>query len=143
MSKEIIEKIKLAKDLAQNAGELKDIAFQVLLEYFLASKKSSRASLVKKEKVKQKLRKGKGASKPNWSERIDDLIKKGFFNEPKTNDDIINQLKVLGYKMQRTSLSSYLLPRVRDGILVRKKIDRGSGKIYGYIIKEKSEGSNQ
>jgi len=45
--------------------------------------------------------------------------------------------------MERTSLPSYLLPRIRKEILIRKKIDTNSGKIYGYIIKGKSEGNNQ
>lgn len=68
------------------------------------------------------------------SESINKLYEQGFFKEPKTLEDIRNQLEKMGIITKPSSLPSYILPLVRKEKLFREKIEKNKKKIWIYKL---------
>lgn len=66
------------------------------------------------------------------SESINKLYEQGFFKEPKTAEDIKNELGKMGAITKLSSLPPYLLPLVRKEKLFREKIEKNKKKIWVY-----------
>lgn len=131
----IIEKIKIAEEIAKTSKLFPEKTYQIILSFLLSkdnyteikTKKRAKANRAEQNK---KLTKGLG-------QKINVLISDGFFDSAKTSKEIIAKLKIMGYRMKSTSLPSYLLPKVRNQELKREEIETKNGKIYGYIRKNK------
>lgn len=142
---EIIEKIKIAEEISNASRQFPESTYKIVLNLLLSTDTHAAKGAVnldgkevassKKGKIKQG-EKSKASNK-GLSQKINSLISDGFFNEIKTGKEIIAKLKLLGYSMQSTSLPSYLIPKVRNGELMREEVKTKSGKIYGYIRKGK------
>lgn len=86
-------------------------------------KKGKRVKVQKKEKFKR------GFSR---SEFINKLYEQGFFKEPKTLEEIKNELEKMGITTKFSSLPPYFLPLVRKGKLTRERVQKGKKKIWAY-----------
>lgn len=131
---EIIEKIKQAEELSKNSKEFSEVTYKIVLSRLLSGElkdgKQKKSLLIKQNKNNNNKKSNKGLS-----QKINDLISEGFFNERKTSKEIIAKLKLVGYTMPVTSLPSYLIPKIRNQELVREEVKTKNGKIYGYIRK--------
>lgn len=131
---EIIERIKLAEEMSENSKNFPELTYKVLLTVLLSGEtkdgKQKKSLFIKKNKNSSNKKSNKGLS-----QKINDLISEGFFNEAKTSKEIIAKLKLIGYSMPVTSLPSYLIPKIRSQELVREEVRTKNGKIYGYIRK--------
>src|SRR3989344_2826174 len=129
---EIIEKIKLAEEISENSKKFSELTYKIVLTSLLSGEikdgKQKKTLFIKKNNSKKKSSKG-------LSQRINDLISEGLFNETKTSKEIIAKLKLICYSMPVTSLPSYLIPKIRSQELVREEVKTKNGKIYGYIRK--------
>lgn len=138
---EIIEKIKLAEDISLASKKFSEPTYKIVLSLLLFQEDEKKDFQEKEAKIKgSKKAKQEGVkNKTNTglSAKIDDLVDSGFFNQKRTNKEIVDKLRLLGYKMPSTSLPSYLLPRIRKGELFREEIQTKGGKIYGYIKAQK------
>lgn len=131
---EIIEKIKLAEEISENSKNFPELTYKIVLAVLLSGEikddKQKKTSFLKKNKNSSNKKSNKGLS-----QKINDLISEGFFNEAKTSKEIIAKLKLIGYSMPVTSLPSYLIPKIRNQELIREEVKTKNGKIYGYIRK--------
>lgn len=137
---EIIEKIRLAEEISSVSKQFPEMTYKIVLNFLLAIKikeepkaeKQAKKSVVKKHQKDNTNKSAKGLS-----QKINDLILEGYFNQAKTSKEIIKKLKLMGYTMQVTSLPSYLIPKIRNNELIREEIKTKNGKIYGYTRKNK------
>ena len=60
---------------------------------------------------------------------VEKLIKEGFFQDGKTDLEVIGELKVRGFRYSRGSIAATLLRFVRKEVLRREKAD-GSYKYF-------------
>lgn len=131
---EIIEKIKLAEEISENAKNFPELTYKIVLTVLLYGEikddKKKKTLFIKKNKNSSNKKSNKGLS-----QKINDLISEGFFNEARTSREIIAKLKIIGYSMPVTSLPSYLIPKIRSQELAREEVKTKNGKIYGYIRK--------
>ena len=134
----IIEKIKLAEEIALSSKQFPKETYELILKFLLSGNPSLEQDFSKKEtlniiaKKKESRVKNKGLSA-----KINDLVLEGFFNDVKTSRDVLDKLRIMGYQMKDTSLPSYLLPKLRNGELIREDVKTANGKKYGYIRKIK------
>lgn len=137
---QFVEKIKLAEKISGSATKFPESTYKVVLSFLLSSnagagndnKQFKGGGLIIDEKRKSTNKKDIG----KVSQKINDLISEGFFNEVKTMREILAKLKLIGYPgTKNTSLPSYLIPKLRSGELVREEVKTKNGKIYGYIRK--------
>ncbi len=131
---EIIEKIKLAEEISENSKKFPELTYKIVLAVLLSGEikddGQKKTAVIKKNK-----KSGNKKSNKGLSQKVNDLISEGFFNEAKTSKEIIAKLKLIGYSMPVTSLPSYLIPKIRSQELVREEVKTKNGKIYGYIRK--------
>jgi hypothetical protein len=133
----IIEKIKIAEEISLNSERFPKETYELILKFLLADNPSSAQNFYKKEISIMAKKKEPRVRNKGLSVKINDLILEGFFNDVKTSRDIIDKLRIMGYQMKDTSLPSYLLPKLRNGELIREDIKTATGKKYGYIRKIK------
>lgn len=139
---QFIEKIKLAEKISSFATKFPESTYRVVLSFLLSSdvgmvndnKQFKGGNFIVNTKRKSTNKKDTG----KVSQKINDLISEGFFNEVKTIREVLAKLKLIGYPGTKiTSLPSYLIPKLRSGELVREEVKTKNGKIYGYIRKNK------
>jgi len=129
---EIIQKVKVAERIANNSEEFKKIAFRVILSYLLGTAEPV-VKVINSKKIWLRGRKRNyRKTTTDCASKIDELINGTFFDSPKTNKEIIDKLRLIGYNMSPTSLPSYLIPRVQSGKLTRKKTQTPSGEVFDY-----------
>lgn len=103
------------------------------------TKAAKKSSPNKSSDSKGEAKKGKGKSKGNLSLKgaIDRLVEQAYFTEWRPLSSVLERLHEQAINAKLTSLSGPMADLVRDGTLVRKKVEIEGRKVYAY----KSDGT--
>jgi hypothetical protein len=119
MTDSIVSKLKISR-------ENQAIAFRVVLEFLLHQE----APLAQARSVKQPA--GKAQSREALTDRIATLCSEGFFKEPKTANEVQDELKNRGAYHSFAAVGMALLALVRNKTIRRVPVEKGGKKQYLY-----------
>lgn len=85
-----------------------------------------------------KKRRGKKIGAVERTKRLDAWISEGFFNDPRTLNDVHQRFHEEADIVSKTSLPGYLLDAVENDRLSRKKAEVGGRQVWVYTTKNKT-----
>lgn len=135
----LIAKRQAAEKAVEDAApDLKEKAFEVMLQHLLSGERQPLANTRRRKKTSQpksgmslKVKKSRKPSGPQGL--ITELVKDGFYDEWRSLPDILERLRVGGHIYKQSSLSTPLRRLTQAKVLRRKERERDGGrKIWMY-----------
>jgi hypothetical protein len=113
--------------------ELKQVAFQKILEHLLTSDVvPSSSKRAEKRDQRAQPKKHKAANDAGPTAYIKEMVEEGFFKKPKTIAETRTELGNLGHHIPVTSLSGPLQSLCKGKVLRRQKVVVGKKKSFAY-----------